>query len=814
AAIFAAYMVCSSSSSSRESDQPPETIVTSIVLPQIFLRNILPHSKPSLIIRKLSNTSEPVETLGRPAFSALKRLPDLQLPQSYASSAPYSAISSRLNGNNAVYPSQQTPTTGFAGQPNIGLKTPSPSPTSLNGAAPSNGLLEDSVDHPGYSNPDPNVQHYQPAHESYSNNMNQHQQYMDSQQSHMPVGQSYTSQASGAGSMPQYPTYQQQPPVMHPGPNSYAPSPSAYGQYNGYNGVTSPHSAQQASSSMGSQMLPLPTMPSSGHPQHPYGGPAGAAQPFPPPQPHDTTGQQAPPGMKPRVTATLWEDEGSMCFQVEAKGVCVARRDDNHMINGTKLLNVAGMTRGRRDGILKSEKTRHVVKIGPMHLKGVWIPFDRALDFANREKITESLYPLFVHNIGALLYHPTNHSRTTAVLSAHEKQKLDKTRGGQGSMIGASGSQAPALHHHHSMASSHVSQSPHQIAPHPGTGRPSLDRAHTFPTPPTSASSGIGMSNQSNDYTWGAPNLAGGAQGSQSMVEPHAHSTPNTPATTPPGHAMSNLHSYQAQQPYDAAKSMYSGSASQQGPYAPSSITRYAPVQSSTYMKHEMGPPISRITDLDEHETKQEPYSHGPTNPAVGHGTGEEEADHEHDTDYSHDNNNAYNANRSAYNYSSGTGLASLQGEHPHISPEVTGSPSHPNGSGRVTPRNSSGGPAQWTAGHQTPPRATYSSNAYNPISDARGSIPNGTSGVETYGTSSMQAAYAPAHMNGATPSNKRMREDEDADYGSRPASRGDDIDGLKRRKMGAESMSGGSYERDNRPMIRNPSRPVARARR
>lgn len=45
---------------------------------------------------------------------------------------------------------------------------------------------------------------------------------------------------------------------------------------------------------------------------------------------------------------------------------------DNHMINGTKLLNVAGMTRGRRDGILKSEKMRNVVKIGPMHLKGVW----------------------------------------------------------------------------------------------------------------------------------------------------------------------------------------------------------------------------------------------------------------------------------------------------------------------------------------------------------------------------------------------------------------------------------------------------------
>lgn len=52
---------------------------------------------------------------------------------------------------------------------------------------------------------------------------------------------------------------------------------------------------------------------------------------------------------------------------------------DNHMINGTKLLNVAGMTRGRRDGILKSEKMRHVVKIGPMHLKGVWCVLTRHL---------------------------------------------------------------------------------------------------------------------------------------------------------------------------------------------------------------------------------------------------------------------------------------------------------------------------------------------------------------------------------------------------------------------------------------------------
>lgn len=170
-----------------------------------------------------------------------------------------------------------------------------------------------------------------------------------------------------------------QPPLLQPVPAQY-PTGSYSNQY-GYGGaLTSPPTGPpNVSNPMGGGPLPLPAV----------GG-----QPSMPPQSYqqgfDTTGQIAPPGMKPRVTATLWEDEGSLCFQVEARGICVARREgkhfqtngcvtdrmlicsDNHMINGTKLLNVAGMTRGRRDGILKSEKVRHVVKIGPMHLKGVW----------------------------------------------------------------------------------------------------------------------------------------------------------------------------------------------------------------------------------------------------------------------------------------------------------------------------------------------------------------------------------------------------------------------------------------------------------
>ncbi|CCD27367.1 Phd1p NDAI_0K01760 [Naumovozyma dairenensis CBS 421] len=106
---------------------------------------------------------------------------------------------------------------------------------------------------------------------------------------------------------------------------------------------------------------------------------------------------------RPRIITTMWEDEGTLCYQVEANSVSVIRRADNDMINGTKLLNVTKMTRGRRDGILRTEKIRKVVKIGSMHLKGVWIPFDRAYEIARREKILDLLYPLFVQDIKGFL---------------------------------------------------------------------------------------------------------------------------------------------------------------------------------------------------------------------------------------------------------------------------------------------------------------------------------------------------------------------------------------------------------------------------
>lgn len=103
--------------------------------------------------------------------------------------------------------------------------------------------------------------------------------------------------------------------------------------------------------------------------------------------------------VKPMIATTYWDDQKTICYQVESHGIFVSRRDDNNYVNGTKLLNVAGMSRGKRDGILKSERVKTVVRIGAMNLKGVWLPFERASEIARNEGIDELLYPLFLKDL-------------------------------------------------------------------------------------------------------------------------------------------------------------------------------------------------------------------------------------------------------------------------------------------------------------------------------------------------------------------------------------------------------------------------------
>lgn len=427
-------------------------------------------------------------------------------------------------------------------------------------------------------------------------------------------------------------------------------------------------------------------------------------------------------------------------------------RLDNHMINGTKLLNVAGMTRGRRDGILKSEKTRHVVKIGPMHLKGVWIPFDRALDFANKEKITESLYPLFVHNIGALLYHPQNSARQSisgAAIAGAERRRAD---GQPDYMRTSQSSQTPSLQHHHTMSNSigaHIPQPPHSIVGHSAAGRPGLDRAHTFPTPPTSASSVMGMGNSGSSYDWPGAHVSGTVQTTQPLTIDtglsNARSVPTTPATTPPGNNIQNMQNFQTSQPYDNSRQMYTTSGQQSQYGSQPGMTRYATMPAGGYVKSDMAPP-ARAGAEQEHNGDAKPHD-GYANHSQEHHS---DAEAEHEGEYTH-TAAPYGTNRNTYGYSSNT-ASSMQGDHGHISPEMTGSPHKT--SGRATPRTTQSYP-----GYSTPQRAQLpSSNLYSVMSDNR----NATNGADMYANHGYPTQQY-AGTNGIA-SNKRVRELDDSE--------------------------------------------------
>ncbi|KAG5994039.1 hypothetical protein E4U54_003196 [Claviceps lovelessii] len=615
---------------------------------------------------------------------------------------------------------------------------------------------------------------------------------------HMSGGQAPPPQTVTSGNM----SYSQHQPsqLMHPGPASYSSNP--YGQYPYGNGLASPQAAQPVSNQMGG--APTTVLP-------PPGVPGGQATMTGQYAGFDTTGQQQPPGMKPRVTATLWEDEGSLCFQVEASGICVARREDNHMINGTKLLNVAGMTRGRRDGILKSEKVRHVVKIGPMHLKGVWIPYERALDFANKEKITDKLYPLFVHNIGALLCHPTNQNRTSQVMAAAERRKQEQNQ------IRNPPPGLPSIHQplHQAIG---LSASQTSLSSHSNMGaRPTLDRAHTFPNPPTGPSGVMGSLAGSDSFSWQGQGM-NGTQGTNPLSVEHglnnASSMPNTPAaTTPPGaQAVQSMQPYsQAGQGYDSSRQMYGGdSTSQQSPYqnpnAPSNDRIYS--QSSSYPKNDMGPPSSRPAGpgqpvVEQHDAK--PATNGiiPSDQA-SHQSHDEEGEHEHEAEYTH-NSSAYDASRSSYNYSA-PGVGSMASEST-MNAGMTGSPGgHPSASGRATPRTAAPHQSYYpsNSGYNTPPRVQQTtSSLYNVVSSDRGST-NAGPGGEVYApaadmSNTMSNGYGSQSslMNGTAGSLKRGRDEED----DLSQSGHDGNLDLKRRKtMMESSVSAPAYDALNRP--------------
>lgn len=384
------------------------------------------------------------------------------------------------------------------------------------------------------------------------------------------------------------------------------------------------------------------------------------------------------------------------------------------------------------------------------------------------------LYPLFVHNIGGLLYHPANQSRTNMVVHDSQQRRLEGSQAPRGSQTPQAG---PPLSQHPSIPT------PAPSLPAQPSARPPLDRAHTFPTP-TSTSSVLGLSNQPNGYEWNNQSISSGVQPSQPLSIDtglsSARSLPATPATTPPGNNL-QLQSYQSQSGYDA-KTYYSAAPVTQSQYAQqtslaqTSMGSYGTsVAQNSYIKGEMGLPAVRSSADTEHaEVKNERYSNGQSENAGDHNSG---YIHESNSGYSNNSNSSHNDhNRNSYTYNSNSG-----GEH-----ALSGSHSHANGNDQMTPRTATTSSSQPWQGYSDPAhRASASSSLYN-VSDAR-SAPNG----DSYGSA---PAYAPSSTAGypsSVGSTKRLREEDDR--GSRSDPRDLDYD-AKRRKTLVEPPVGGPF--------------------
>lgn len=367
----------------------------------------------------------------------------------------------------------------------------------------------------------------------------------------------------------------------------------------------------------------------------------------------------------------------------------------------------------------------------------------------------------------------------------------------------------PSLgHHHHQMGLPSGPQPP--LPSHNNNmGRPALDRAHTFPTPPTSASS-VMANMGSENFNWQGQGM-NGPQGANPMTIDtglsNARSMPTTPATTPPGGPLQNMQPYpSASQPYDSARQMYNAPQTQQSPYqqpGPANPQDRMYGQPNSYAKNEMGPPSSRPSasgpSAEMHDSKPpNGLMHGDHQPSQPHG--DEEGEHEHDPEYTHDSG-AYDASRSNYNYTA-PGVGAMANDT-NLSPEMTGSPGHPPGSGRATPRTTASTQSYYQphTGYNTPPPRVgqTGSNLYSVISHDRTSA-NGTPGNDVYApapdlSGSMSNGYAPQPpiMNGATGSLKRGRDDDDLSRpsGDAPGSLAD----LKRRKTLESTVSAPSYD-------------------
>lgn len=380
------------------------------------------------------------------------------------------------------------------------------------------------------------------------------------------------------------------------------------------------------------------------------------------------------------------------------------------------------------------------------------------------------LYPLFVNNISALMYHPMNTVRTNAILQAVERKRMEASthyQQAQAQRRNPNELVLPSSQPPHHMGQISPYGMPHMALSQPPAGpvRPEMGgRSLTFPAPP------------SDGYWNGSSMSSGQALAIDTVV--NSRSMPATPASTPPANSLIQY----PQQTYSEPRnqSLYSGNAPQQS----MSMTRFGgPLpQPNSYMsqhdKNSMGPPASAGADNSRPSSRQ---NNGDVkeDEHSSHYAGQ---DDRKDDGYSTQQSNGYDHpdRNNYYAEVNGSSNAAQSTSPPQPAYETSNGTSRTNGTSN-----------QWSGSYTTSPRGT--SDQAIPRQPPFGLL-NGESGDRDSGDSyssglpNINTSYTSSN---GLPSAKRIRElDDDEDEDGRPSSRGEDTEGgLKRRK----TLSSGS---------------------
>lgn len=359
------------------------------------------------------------------------------------------------------------------------------------------------------------------------------------------------------------------------------------------------------------------------------------------------------------------------------------------------------------------------------------IPFERAFEFAQKEKITDALFPLFADNIGALLYPSQNGNRPgiggPAVAASSMPDGMDRRRtDSQAEPIG--------MTHHSRMPSMPQFQAISGI-PQGMQIRAHGDRGNTFPTPPTSASSLMGVTTPvTNSYEW----PSSGNMPSSGPMDHVAHraSVPHTPIGTPPVASM-NGSGYPLGAPFEASRPMY-GHSSHPSYSSACSMGRYNPMHTSP-IRNDMGPPAR--TNMDEKDSR-DMYQQGHNTVQQSNETGDGEAD----ADYTH-SSNAY-VPRGGYAYNMQPVSSHSNNENADPSQPAAGLGSPIKGNGRATPRTSNGFPLYGDS------QGRMASMPQNDMYFTKSNVRAEPSSANMYATNYQQQPFD--GNNGQTPNGKR----------------------------------------------------------